>query len=259
MAQTVGSTTKRYVYDPGNLRVWKEGHVYFYGIDGNLLATYGDGAITDYNVYFGSKQIWQEAAEGLAAHPVNSDRLDSNVKHFPYGEESTTTTQNRTKFATYYRDSSTALDYARNRYYARTIGRFTSVDPSWPGSLANPQSLNRYSYSGNDPVNFNDPSGLMISTAASVFPLESSIHGDHPAGHSGLRFMVLGERQLAHIVSSVHVWVRRGTSQATGATGFMTGMPTHPAGAVAVGAGSASNDSAEANPREVFPVSFPNG
>ncbi len=161
VAQTVGSTTKRYVYDPGNLRVWKEGHVYFYGIEGNLLTTYGDGWNYDYNVYFGSKQIWQEAAEGLTAHSVNSDRLDSNVKHFPYGEESTTTTQNRTKFATYYRDSSTALDYARNRYYARTIGRFTSVDPL-AGSLANPQSLNRYSYAGDDPVNFSDPTGLSI-------------------------------------------------------------------------------------------------
>jgi hypothetical protein len=29
------------------------------------------------------------------------------------------------------------------------------------GSLGNPQSLNRYSYAGNDPVNFNDPSGLL--------------------------------------------------------------------------------------------------
>ncbi len=153
--------TERYVYDPGNLRVWKEGLVYFYGIEGNLLATYGDGSNTDYNVYFGEKLIWQEAAAGLAAHPVNSDRLDSNVKHFPYGEESTTTTQNRTKFATYYRDSSTALDYARNRYYARTIGRFTSPDPLGAGSRgSNPQSWNRYSYGGNDPVNNSDPTGL---------------------------------------------------------------------------------------------------
>ena len=148
VAQTVGSGTEQYVYDPGNLRVWKHqangwNLVYFYGIDGNLLGTYGDDANYDYNVYFGSKQIWQEWAAGRAAGPVNSDRLDSNVKHFPYGEEGVTSSQNRQKFATYYRDSSTALDYARNRYYARTIGRFTSVDPLG-GSLAKspePQSL----------------------------------------------------------------------------------------------------------------------
>jgi RHS repeat-associated protein len=39
------------------------------------------------------------------------------------------TTQDRDKFATYYRDSTTGLDYAQNRYYANTLGRFTSPDP----------------------------------------------------------------------------------------------------------------------------------
>jgi RHS repeat-associated protein len=152
--------TEYYVYDPGNQRVWKEGKVYFYGVEGNLLGTYGDGSNTDYNVYFGGKLIWQEAAAGLAAHPVNADRLSSTVKHFPYGEEPTTTTQDRTKFAAYYRDATTALDYARNRYYARTIGRFTSPDRSGRNeSLTDPASFNRYTYVNGDPINFIDPSG----------------------------------------------------------------------------------------------------
>ncbi len=161
LAQTVtkgSAPTLNVNVDPATNRITTSG--YSYDSNGNLLATSGDGWDYDYNVYFGSKQIWQERAEGLTTHSVNSDRLDSNVKHFPCGEESTTTSQNRTKFASYYRDSSTALDYARNRYYARTIGRFTSVDPLG-GSLGNPQSLNRYAYAGNDPVNFNDPSGLL--------------------------------------------------------------------------------------------------
>jgi len=85
------------------------------------------------------------------------------VRHFPYGEESTTTTQDRVKFASYYRDSGTALDYAQQRYYARTIGRFTSPDPYMASaSLGSPQSWNRYAYVGNDPVNANDPSGLYM-------------------------------------------------------------------------------------------------
>jgi hypothetical protein len=39
--------------------------------------------------------------------------------------------------------------------------RFAQADP-WDGSydLAGPQSFNRYSYTGNDPVNFTDPAGL---------------------------------------------------------------------------------------------------
>lgn len=92
------------------------------------------------------------------------DRLASTVKHFPYGEEPYTTQQNRTKFATYFRDSTTALDYAQNRYYARTIGRFTSPDPyRASGGPADPQSWNRYAYVQNDPVNHNDPSGMNLA------------------------------------------------------------------------------------------------
>jgi len=66
------------------------------------------------------------------------------------------------KFATYYRDGTTALDYANQRYYGRTIGRFLTADP-YGGSAnpANPQSWNRYAYVQGDPVNANDPSGLV--------------------------------------------------------------------------------------------------
>lgn len=46
----------------------------------------------------------------------------------------------------------------RARYYDPTIGRFISRDPV-RGALSNPQSLNPYSYSLNNPVNLSDPSG----------------------------------------------------------------------------------------------------
>ena len=52
---------------------------------------------------------------------VGSVRTAVNVgasRYFPYGEEETTTQQDRDKFATYYRDGTTGLDYAQNRYYA---------------------------------------------------------------------------------------------------------------------------------------------
>ena len=55
------------------------------------------------------------------------DRLGSVVsrhytgsKYFPYGEEAVTTQQDRAKVATYFRDATTALDYANQRYYGRT-------------------------------------------------------------------------------------------------------------------------------------------
>ena len=82
------------------------------------------------------------------------DRLGTNrpygARYYPYGEEQTVSTQDREKFATYYRDQSTGLDYAQNRYYANTLGRFTSPDPYNASAGANkPGSWNRYAYDRN--------------------------------------------------------------------------------------------------------------
>jgi uncharacterized protein RhaS with RHS repeats len=49
-----------------------------------------------------------------------------------------------------------------NRYYASGVGRFLTTDPSGQRAVdtAKPGSWNAYHYSGNDPVNFHDPTGL---------------------------------------------------------------------------------------------------
>jgi RHS repeat-associated protein len=91
------------------------------------------------------------------------DRLGSdrrNTRYYPYGKEYTATGNDKDKFATYFRDSSTGLDYAMNRYYGSNLGRFLTPDP-YGGSAKpdNPQTWNRYSYVTNDPINANDPSG----------------------------------------------------------------------------------------------------
>src|SRR5579859_8202083 len=93
---------------------------------------------------------------------VTPDRLGSIGGYFPYGEEQQVTAQDRDKFATYYRDSTSALDYAQNRYYASTLGRFTSPDPYKQASAgaSEPQNWNQYAYVGGDPVNRIDPQGL---------------------------------------------------------------------------------------------------
>ena len=67
------------------------------------------------------------------------------------------------KFATHRRDSESLLDYAWNRYYDNTTGRFLTPDPyKGSGDPYNPQSWNRYGYGLNDPVGNNDPSGLSV-------------------------------------------------------------------------------------------------
>jgi RHS repeat-associated protein len=72
-----------------------------------------------------------------------------------------------------YADDQTSLDYLNARYYNATQGQFLSEDPVFLGNpnqqnLSDPQSLNTYSYSENNPITKCDPSGKCIWDACSV-------------------------------------------------------------------------------------------
>jgi RHS repeat-associated protein len=59
------------------------------------------------------------------------------------------------------RDNETGLDYFGERYYASTMGRFTTADFLMAsGKTSNPQSWNRYVYTLNNPLRYVDPDGL---------------------------------------------------------------------------------------------------
>ena len=83
------------------------------------------------------------------------------MAYLPYGQErgTPTTPDNREKFATYYRDTTVGADYADQRYYNPTQGRFLSPDRNGIAHLSNPISWNRYVYASDDPVNRLDPTG----------------------------------------------------------------------------------------------------
>jgi RHS repeat-associated protein len=57
------------------------------------------------------------------------------------------------------RDSESGLDNFGARYNSSNMGRFMSPDP-FGGHQQDPQSLNKYSYVRNNPLNLTDPSGL---------------------------------------------------------------------------------------------------
>jgi len=65
----------------------------------------------------------------------------------------------RQKFTSKERDHETGLDYFLARYYSSTQGRFTGVDIAGP-DLSNPQSLNKYAYTLNNPLRYIDRKGL---------------------------------------------------------------------------------------------------
>ena len=168
------SIGQSYNYDYRGKRIVKRtggtAELYFYGINGKKLTTFQCDSNLNcsspaYNVSFAGKLVQSKG------YTVATDRLGSvrwtagpvGYVYFPYGEERTISPDDTEKFGTYTRDSS-GQDCADQRYYGVGTGRFWSAD-SAPASLANPGSLNKYTYANGDPVNWFDPTGTEVVAA----------------------------------------------------------------------------------------------
>jgi RHS repeat-associated protein len=171
-----GSQTEYYGYTPDNKRIVQvkaDGSALwtFRGASGEKLGTftvnydsntgsytYPYAPVLSPTLAFAGKKIWEGG-------PLTVDRLGTNraggARFNPYGEEVTTTANDRTKFATYTRDSFTGLDSLDQRYYASSYGRFNTPDPYMASGYAlDPGSWNRYAYVKGDPINHTDRRGL---------------------------------------------------------------------------------------------------
>src|SRR5229473_7436980 len=92
------------------------------------------------------------------------------------------------RFTGYERDAETSsvtgsMYYAFARYYNSREGRFMSGDPV-AGDPSDPQTLNRYSYVRNNPVNLTDPSG-MFTCGPAICPPGPPGDGIYPGDTSG--------------------------------------------------------------------------
>jgi RHS repeat-associated protein len=178
---------ERYGYAPDNRRVYRnvlgsgESVVFWLGgqrlvsmtptVDGN---GYWSGFTSSTGIaYFGGRRVGEEA-----------DQLGSSVysgrSYYPYGQEKSTA-PGYYRFATYYQDSWTGLDYADQRYYAPGLGRFLTADPYVAsGGVGDPGSWNRYSYVGGDVANRTDPLGhdyWIPGNPDSYDPLAQELYG----------------------------------------------------------------------------------
>jgi RHS repeat-associated protein len=210
-----------YGYTPDNKRVLKseqgdgssplETKLYFHGLGGERLGEWrynftnsGQTFSIDLvkgNTWFGGKLL-QEGDWVTIQDSKGSVRWRRNfytnatetADYFPFGQEKPgATAQDRQKFGTYLRDAETGLDYADQRYFQNTTGRFMTADPSRASaSLADPGSWNRYPYVGGDPVNRFDPNGLYylaavggyVVTSDTVFGIFAQL-GCHPSDIPG--------------------------------------------------------------------------
>ena len=146
MEVTANSVQRAYVYGGGKLVAMQATDGQFYWLHTNHLGN--SRAMTD--------------ASGNLTYKGQFD---------PYGAALTewsgsgNTNLNSKKFTGYERDSATGLDYANARMYNSSRGRFMTPDPIGLRGANHkiPQSLNRYSYVQNDPVNATDPTGEFLS------------------------------------------------------------------------------------------------
>ena len=92
------------------------------------------------------------------------------ARFYPYGDEITGTANDHEKFGTYQRDAFSGLDYADQRYYASSYGRFNTADPymaaaNGANDPSTPGSWNKYAYVLGDPVNQTDRHGLYLDAS----------------------------------------------------------------------------------------------
>jgi RHS repeat-associated protein len=87
----------------------------------------------------------------LDYYPFGSERVNEKTgdfdTHFTYTDQE--------------KDKETGLMYYGARYYDAEVGRFTQVDP-WFGELSIPQTLNKYTYTLNNPLVYVDPTGEKV-------------------------------------------------------------------------------------------------
>jgi len=124
-------------------------------------------------------------------------------------------------------DDETGLYYYNSRYYDPELGRFIQADTVTP-SVADCQSLNRYSYCLNSPLNYTDPSGHFAWMVVLVAALEAGAAGAAiGAVAGGIISAITGGNVGAGILGGA-------------VAGFVTGFGIGAGGQIAVGLHAAS-------------------
>jgi RHS repeat-associated protein len=130
-----GSTVRTYYYAGGARVAMREGSTLYYILTDHL----GSTAIT-----------------------ANSDGTAKvgELRYFPHGKTRYTdgTTPTNRRFTGQVEDATIGLYFYNARYYDPALGRFVQADTIVP-EPGNPQALNRYAYTVNNPLKYIDPSG----------------------------------------------------------------------------------------------------
>jgi RHS repeat-associated protein len=163
-----GKTT--FEYDADGARVHKDGPNGSRDFLGPLVEFDANGQLVTF-YYAGSRLVATRTGADVTYHyqdALGSPRLAADAtgkvvarsNYAPYGTPygSGNPAGETVGFAGKHPDNETGLIYMNARYYDPQLARFISADTIVPQTF-NPQALNRYSYTYNDPLNYTDPTG----------------------------------------------------------------------------------------------------
>ncbi len=153
-----------FIYDYAGQRIKKNNTIYI-----GKLYECTNGTCTKY-IFAGSSRIASKTAaatyyfhtDNLGSSSIITDNSGNKVQetyYYPFGGTRLNTGNVvKHKYTGQEEDTETGLYYYNARYYDPMLGRFISAD-SIVGNPRDPQDLNRYTYAGNNPLIYTDPSG----------------------------------------------------------------------------------------------------
>ena len=160
VSKTVGGATTGFLYDGQNAVQELS--------SGTPSATILSGLATD-ELFARTDASGQSSfvTDALGSTLALTDGSGNNVAQYSYdafgGAAVTGSSANANQYTGRENDG-TGADYYRARYYDPALGRFLSEDPL----EFNAGSLNLYSYAGNDPVDYTDPSGAQFLAGCAI-------------------------------------------------------------------------------------------
>jgi RHS repeat-associated protein len=163
----------QYFYDGDGKRVKKvvpngETTIFVYDSSGKMVAEYS-------TLLNPTPQVSYLTTDHLGSPRINTNEngaVISRHDYHPFGEEITSSQRAlgigyaadnvRKQFTGYERDNESDLDFAQARMYVSRLGRFTTPDPIKMSDdrLIDPQTINLYAYTRNNPLSIIDPSGM---------------------------------------------------------------------------------------------------
>ncbi|MDX3187675.1 hypothetical protein PV458_04625 [Streptomyces sp. MN03-5084-2B] len=184
-----GSQATSYVYDPAGSRLIRRDPggttLYLGNQELRLPAAGGNPKVTRYYGHGGRTIAVRQGSgpltwlasdhQNTAQTAINSSTSDVvKRRQLPFGgsRDGLSTFPGERGFLGGAKDASTGLTHLGAREYDPDTGRFISVDPVL--NAADPQQLNGYTYSDNNPITLSDPSGLIAQRCM-----------DDDCGHSG--------------------------------------------------------------------------